>query len=123
MQQVITIAPDGTMSGLQVKPGKGVDLTKLGKAHVVRASEILWNEDIQLWYVSLLNEQRMADGLCGALSWYKWTELAGLDHEQLPEATTLAIFDGNLTMFFPEYDRAINAEVAYLDAMRLKGIY
>ncbi|AHC30471.1 hypothetical protein CC53_gp054 [Rhizobium phage vB_RleS_L338C] len=122
MQQVITIQPDGTMSGLQVKPGKGIDLTKLGKAHVVRASEILWHEEKQLWYVSLLNEERQMDGLFGTLTWDMWTD-AGLDHEQLPAATTFSVVRDNLAMFFPDYDRAVIAEIAYLDAMRLKGIF
>lgn len=117
--QVITIAPDGTMSGLQVKPGKGVDLTKLGKANVVRASEIVWSEAKQLWNVHLLGSKR---GLVGNLSLAMWQH-AGLDHTHLPAETTAGNYEGAAgVLFFADYDLAVKAEIAYLDAMRLKGV-
>lgn len=119
-QQVITIGPDGIMSGLQVKPGKGVDLTKLGKASVVRASEIVWHDEKQLWYVNLLGFTSI---LSGPLDLPRWIS-ADLSNDDLPKGTTAGILYGtHAIMFFPDYDLAVQAEIAYLDAMRLKGIF
>ena len=52
-QQVITVGPDGSISGLQVKPGQGVDLRDFGAANIKRASEIVFSEEAQLWYVQI----------------------------------------------------------------------
>lgn len=55
MQQVITIQPDGGMSGLHHKKGKGLDLRQFGKVSIRRVSEILWDEDEQNWYVRIID--------------------------------------------------------------------
>lgn len=54
MPQVVTISPSGELSGLQMKPGKGLDLTRLGEADVERISEILWHKAEQKWFVHIL---------------------------------------------------------------------
>ena len=50
-QQVITIGTDGSVKGLQRKAGQGLDLRMLGKAEIVRASEIEWSQVLQKWTV------------------------------------------------------------------------
>jgi hypothetical protein len=55
MEQLIQILADGTVTGLQVSEAKGIDLTTLGDAKVVRSSEIVWHEAKQCWLVKLLH--------------------------------------------------------------------
>lgn len=117
-KQVITIDPNGQMSGLQRKPGQGVDLTKFGAAQVVRVSEIEWDETAQKWTIRPLTTGTAIDG---ELVSYRQLILALRDgYEALAglvdDAGVLdqpARFDG--------YDQAVAAEIAYLDALRLRG--
>ena len=53
--QVITVHSDGKISGLQVKKGRGLDLRSFGPAKIVRASEIVWDEDNQAWAVEIMD--------------------------------------------------------------------
>lgn len=53
-KQVITIKPTGNLAGLVHKPGKGIDITKMGRAKVTRASDIIWSEDHQKWCIKAL---------------------------------------------------------------------
>ena len=75
MRQVITIGPDGMMSGLQVKPGKGLDLRQFGRAEIERASEVLWDSDRQGWIVEC--RKGVYAGCLLGNAW--WGEIAGVD--------------------------------------------
>lgn len=114
-RQVITIGPNGEVSGLQRKPGQGLNLQKFGQAKTTRASEIVWHEGEQQWYVDVLQEAGK-----GILTPKKWQDL-GLRFELV--ACEFVTGDGFNTepMTFKEYDEAVNAEVMYLDALRLQG--
>lgn len=124
MKQVVTIGPDGTISGLQHKKGQGFDLRALGKAQIKRASEVLWSEPYQGWYVEMRG---------GAGRYSGWPlsrdlmRLAG-DPEVPPHTTGLIPANGEppqpsaLTLLFEEYEDAVKAEIAVLDALRLKGL-
>lgn len=127
-QQVITIETDGTISGLQVKPGKGLDLQKLGKeagtpAKTVRASEIAWNEMEQVWFIDVL--QSAGKGvvtfpkLKAALSTVDMMTTSELDYQVGKGAWTVK----NEVLYFSSYDDAVKIEILYLDALRQKGIF
>lgn len=113
-KQVITIEQDGSISGLQRKPGQGMDLRQFGKAQIVRASEIVWDEAVQHWFVDVLQEAGK-----GPLTTTKWRE-AGLP--AFPVGANCGLEAGS-TYYFKEYDEAVAAEIAYLDALRLTGKY
>lgn len=128
LRQVITIAACGAVSGLQRKPGQGLDLTTLGKAEVRRASEILWDEDHQAWYVQPLGGDCDSPLLTQAVTGCSFqialglaiSDYAGAIQELAPSGFTTAA-DGR--MLFRSYDEAVRVEIAYLDALRLKRIH
>ncbi len=138
-QQVITIAPGGAMSGLQRKRGRGVDVRQFGHATIERASEITWNEMDQCWHVRLLNRKvlewmhpkRSIMIECGegaTLCMFYWVKA-------MPARETYMISAGasppkgstNLSkrcwLAFEDYDDAVAAEVAFLDALRLRAVF
>lgn len=126
-RQVISILVDGTMQGLQVKPGQGLDLTKFGKATVIRASEIVWDEDAQAWFVDVLQEagrgpvtfNRFADGALGADA-QSTSDVTVTLNRIAPSGWS---GEDNEPLLFISYDEAVRAEVAYLDGLRLQGVY
>lgn len=95
MKQVITIKPDGTMAGLQHKPGKGVDLRQFGPAKIERASEIVFNEDTQKWNIRILCE---------------------------PWGGEIIFLHGHGVLEFQEYDDAVTYEIEILNKARLAGV-
>lgn len=111
-RQAITIAPDGSVSGLQVKPGKGFDLRCLGNATITRASEVLWDEGRQLWFVEV------RDGRWSGRQIDQWlmehAGVAGLPAgcERRPDNLIMA----------REYDDAVKLEIAVLDGLRYRGL-
>lgn len=123
-RQVITVGLDGSLQGLQHKPGLGLDLRQFGAAQIVRASEVTWNQDIQMWVVEF------RDGPCkGELLDQDHVRAAGLDvanpgfrHTPFWEVFERDGADGGV-LAFPDYDEAVKAEVAVLDGLRLNGIY
>lgn len=130
--QVITIAPDGTLSGLQRKKGQGLDLRQMGHADIERASEITWNEPQQCWHVHVLNPNVVAWmlGACrmggGATlnfdSWGRATE----QHDVPAGVIRIPRVPGKSDdwwLGFEDYDDAVAAEVAFLDALRMKGVF
>ncbi len=125
--QVITITPDGTMSGLQRKRGRGVDLRQFGHAAIERASEITWNEEQQLWYVCILSAA-VHRGMKWHHTWLKngivlrmnhWTDMVGSD----APVGSMRCTSSDHTLEFYDYDDAVAAEVAFLDALRLRAVF
>lgn len=113
-RQVISIAPTGVVSGLQRKPGQGLDLRVLGKADIKRASLIEWDEEAQAWFIDVLQEAGK-----GRVSYRQWiAEVGTTEPEGLIGA---ANYLDDSPMLFGEYDDAVKAEIAYLDALRLRG--
>ena len=104
-KQVVTIEPGGRVSGLQVKPGKGFDLRTLGDAKIERASEVLWDQDKQQWYVEIRKGRYTGK----VITWPMMSAVSG----QL--ASYLA---SEPTAYFAEYDDAVAAEIAVLDHIR-----
>lgn len=101
MKQVVTVDPVGVVSGLQVKPGRGLDLRFLGRANISRVSEIEWNQNAQKWQIRIL-----LGPYAGKLITDKMARKpGGLSEPAL----------------FAEYDSAVDTEVAVLNALRLEG--
>ena len=69
-----------------------VDLSKLGRVSITRASEILFNEDEQQFYIKFLQEE---------LGIYN-----GLYREK----------------FFPTYQSAVDEEIRVINSARLNGV-
>lgn len=110
--QVITIEPDGTVSGLQVKPGKGFDLRSLGAAKIERASEVIWCEPEQRWQVEIRK---------GAFEGVTVTEDL---HQAALRFWETKVHKGTVELtgkpaLFVEYEDAVKCEIAVLDMIRL----
>lgn len=120
--QIITIKPDGTIEGLQRKKGEGVDLRKLGHAKIRRASEIVWEEDEQMWFIRVLTPDQYPTVVL-------WAEMREADIPVLPDriedCVEVSATDGsfiNGIPYFAEYDDAVKAEIAYLDYCRVRNL-
>lgn len=115
-RQVLTIGADGSISGLQRKPGQGVDLRQFGSAQIKRASEIEWQEGRQRWAVRFLSGP-----YTGKLLNIGIAEEAGVSWvTTLAADLVLADHEGN-TLMWVDYDHAVKAEIAVLDALRVAG--
>lgn len=130
MQQVITIAKDGTISGLQHKKGKGIDLRQFGHAEIERASEIEWNEVAQCWHVVPLSENvvRWMLGRSDTRATMKlshWTRTVGTAAPEgsCPVPMMPRPAGNDCWLGFDDYEDAVKAEVAFLNALRRRGIY
>ena len=114
MRQVITFCVDGSVSGLQHKKGRGVDLRQFGEVHIERASHIIWSDMRQRWLVEFLTGPYTGQLLDCSI----WKHAVGNDLPMPKESFTLE--DGTIT--FQDYDDAVSAEVATLDGLRLQAL-
>jgi hypothetical protein len=129
VQQIITISADGTVSGLQRKPGQGIDLRQLGHADIKRASLIEWDEAAQAWFVDVLQDAGKGRVTRSALrtvfSDYEIGELVERYRPTHPSGWMAYVADmtGNddPTLMSDDYDAMVKVEVAFLDALRIKG--
>ncbi len=130
MNQVITIDPNGSISGLQRKRGKGLDLRQFGRARIERASEITWDEERQNWNIHVLSRnvcrwmtEMDADGprfyTRGGvtLDFNHWS--MAIENCELPDT---ALYDQDF-LAFDHYDDAVAVEVKFLDALRARGVF
>lgn len=130
MSQIITIGPDGRVSGLQRKRNQGVSLKSLGHAEIERVSEIVWNELAQRWTVRILNEnvcQWVAEQ-AGRTHVFEGATLilgawAAAGISDMPDGAVVLGPEGGEWLGFDEYEDGVAAEVAFLDALRLKGVF
>jgi hypothetical protein len=115
-KQLITIGVGGSLTGLQMKKGAGLDLRKFGPAAIVRSTEIEWDEEQQKWFVHFLQGQR------------KDTVLTRTDfHEYVVPPIHQTVGEAKLNgwkwqdaMLYSDYEDAVAAEVAAIQAMRKK---
>ncbi len=121
MNQVVTITPDGGVSGLQRKRGRGLDLKAMGHAEVERVSEVSWDTIRQRWYVVVHGP------MTGEVLRYDLIRVCGLDFSDVTgrnkffEGSTIATGSG--WYLFEDYDDAVAAEVRFLDALRVTGVF
>lgn len=124
MRQVITIEPGGIMSGLQRKPGQGLDLREFGKCSIERASEICWDDTAQKWFVKITSRHqgfidRYMTFISGAMTELDFECMTG----KFGDPNELDPYDdGTAIAYFDNYDDAVKAEIEFLDAARLKGL-
>lgn len=104
------------MSGLQHKKGKGLDLRQFGRAQIERASHIIWEEATQLWLVEVLTGPYAGQTLTRKL-WMLGVGSETVAHLAVPEA------GDDSPLGFDDYEEAVQAEVAFLDALRLQGAF
>lgn len=111
-KQIITVSPEGALSGLQRKPGQGVDLRQFGQAAIERASLIEWAEDMQGWYINVLQE-------AGKGRVHK----SDLDRVgvSIPDHAPYQLGHRFGCLYFAEYEHAVEVEILYLDALRRRG--
>jgi hypothetical protein len=122
MTQVITITPAGTVSGLQVKKGKGFDLKALGRAAIERVSDITWNERAQAWTIKLLEPApRMYRGVMTRAV----IDDAGVtlpDTARLDNISRWSNAPVELVLF-DDYDDAVRFEIEFLNSLRVRGVF
>jgi hypothetical protein len=125
--QVITITIEGTMQGLQVKPGQGLDLRQFGDAKIVRASEIAWDEEKQAWFVDVLQ-----DAGRGPITFRAFADVVDPDNDGDTHGVALFLNrvapsgwtgEDDEVIGFIDYNEAIRVEVLYLDGLRKQGVY
>lgn len=114
--QIITISPNGTISGLERKKSEGIDLKKFGHANVVRASSIEWHEENDMcrgYKIMFLNGKRKGSTLTKQeYERYYTTYLPCIINSE-DNSTDIALFD--------DYSDCVNVEIAILDADRISG--
>lgn len=115
VKQKLFVNPDGSIEGLQVKKGKGVDLRQFGKANIKRASEIVWNEDNQMWFIKILV------GVFKDLSVSKELFERVVNSDEDIDSIRFNIFAKvHNVLYFEDYDEAVAEEIKFLDAVRTK---
>lgn len=121
VKQVITISPEGVISGLQMKKGKGIDLRQFGDApKIERATEVLPTDDGKRWFVKILTGpmagwEITADDMCSVAD--------QLDKICINGGYTFADEYPDARVEFDDYDDAVRAEVAVLNEARLHGVF
>ncbi len=116
-RQVLTFHPDGTISGLRVSSGKGVDVMEMGEASSVRVSDIVWNKEHQYWEVKFL-----AGPNRGTSMTFKQLALAHPDKSESIYAHLNENGVGeDMIVGFKTYELGVDAEIAYFNHERLSG--
>lgn len=113
-KQVVTIHPDGTMSGLQRKAGQGLDLRQFGPVDIERASQIVWSAERQAWFIELQMRPFTGQQVSATL----WA-LAG--YTVWPEEAHAPSTHPDDPMLFDDYDDAVRVEIRLLDGLRVRG--
>lgn len=108
--QIITIAPDGSVSGLDHKK-KGVDLRKLGKAKIRRATLIEWDERKQAWFIRWEGREDNRE----------WTLPLFLNCHLLCSSFNGQAYHSSGVVYFEEYEDAVKAEVAVIQSLQKSG--
>lgn len=117
-KQVITIEPGGAMSGLQRKPNQGIDLRQFGRADIQRASLIEWDADAQAWFINVLQEAGKGPVTLGDYCQASPARPCIIDYAPSVVTTNTG---WDQVLLFGDYDDAVKVEIAYLDALRLRG--
>jgi hypothetical protein len=122
--QVITIRPDGGIFGLQHKRGQGLDLRKLGHAEIKRATLVEWDGNKQAWFIRWCSEDALLDGLSWDFETFQEAEVdyTAFGGNAIPESEDdLFCVFGDVVIYFPDYEDAVAAEVAVIQALQVRG--
>ena len=107
MKQLITVAPDGSISGLQMKRGHGIDLREFGNADIQRTSLIEWSSAEQRWFIRFLHRKDGGPECYSCSDFHKF----GI----WPLHSTV---DADGVMYFDDYEDAVDVEVDVVQATR-----
>lgn len=113
-KQLISISPDGEVSGLQFKRGRGLDLRSLGKAKIERSSLIEWHEELQKWYLRILSDNAVVTN-----GYLKDQGVSGIWQDLSPDL----IWPESDTchwLLWDDYEDAVSAEVQLIQEIRKK---
>lgn len=112
-QQVITIRPDGSVFGLDHKR-RGLQLRELGRAETTRVTLIEWSEKEQAWFIQWT---QFSEGQSTGGRWtYQRFHSAMVNYSQF---NGTLLWDG--VVYFHDYEDAVAAEVAVVQALQKKG--
>ena len=117
MRQVITIDKYGRVSGLHHKDPKAFQLSSLGAVKHTRTSEVIWDEEVQKWFV----EFRHIPEKLNFKYLEHWLYLQAL-HEQNFIAKVNFKDYYQQKKYFTDYDNAVKAEILVLDYLRVNGL-
>lgn len=136
MDHLITVSPDGSVSGLQMKRGKGVDLRTLGIARIERVTLIEWEPQYQKWFIRTVESDRSwtistiresfpfhpsSDSIC----WRWWDRWLGVElvwpDKGFIRIHGLPINKRDSVLYFDDYEDAVAVEVAVIQARVLAG--
>jgi len=118
-KQLITINPDGSIEGLQVKKGRGVDLRQFGTANIERITNIEWAAEEQKWFIRFLLGE-----LAGCLASANVVRATAgyIENLPCPNPNLTAPVNGTPgTLLWDDYDDAVKAEIAIIQAARKAG--
>lgn len=110
-QFTISVEANGAVSGLQSKPGQGFDLRQLGKAEIQRASEVLWDQEHQQWFVQIVRGK-----YAGQIIGHALCELVGFKRYGIGIRYMCGAPDNRLVV--EDYDEAVRLEIMVLDHIR-----
>lgn len=117
-RQVITITALGGMEGLQRKPGQGIDLRKFGVVAIERASEVLWDEENQKWFVKFFHLPKNLSST-GILTLGLWRQAVGSEYPVT--ASMIQPSETGFVLLYDDYEIAVKAEISTLDGLRIQG--
>ena len=117
--QVIEIDEQGGLQGLHFRSGAGLDLTQFGHARIKRCSEVLWNEEHQLFYCEFRQGRMDGAVLTRDMIQRAWAAHgeAGVETGSIHTVCKLP----DQTAYFPTYDEAVAGEVLVIQGYALAG--
>jgi hypothetical protein len=117
IEQIISIAPDGTIYGLDFK-AKGVSLRDFGKTQIERVTSIEWDDNKQRWFIQWTCERHIEERNRTTWTIHEFLD-AKTDHVLLRGEKRET--DSNCPITFVEYEDANAAEVAVIQSLRKRG--
>lgn len=118
-KQIITVGPDGSLFGLLHKRGQGINILSLGHAKVERVTLIELCEERQAWFIKATKATHE-----GPICWTPaFIRASGVDPDTLegrvfPKARGTL---GDTVAYFSDYEDAVAAEVAVIQALQVAG--
>ena len=118
-KQVIVIAQNGALKGLEHKEG-GVDLKSFGKAVVDRATSIEWDSELDGWYI------RWED-TPDSRFWERANKVWGRQEysyfKKLPSMSIVASIDEESgRILFKKYNDAVQVEIEVIQHLQKLGL-
>jgi hypothetical protein len=122
-EQIISIAPNGTVYGLDFK-SKGVPLREFGAVCIERITSIEWSETRQKWFIKWQHSRHVVDHHDRwRMNLFQIAEVSIDDFSaEFFNESEHAFCTFNPVMFFERYEDANAAEIEVIQSLRTKGI-